>query len=60
MSDLRYAFEYMTNVGTSAQALVEVDFYERKQGEFGRPLAEKWRTITTLRLVNNSALSQVH
>jgi hypothetical protein len=41
MSDLQYAFEYMTNVGTTAQALLEVDFYERKQGEFGRPLAEK-------------------
>ena len=41
MSDLRHAFEYMTDVDTTAQALAEVDFYIRKQGEFGRPLVEK-------------------
>ena len=41
MSDLRHAFEYMTDVDTTAQALVEVDFYRKKQGEFGRPLAKK-------------------
>jgi hypothetical protein len=41
MSDLRHAFEYMTDVDTAAAALQEVEFYRRKQGEFGRPLAEK-------------------
>lgn len=41
MSDLRQAFEYMTDVDAAVQALQEVELYRRKQGEFGRPLAEK-------------------
>jgi hypothetical protein len=60
MSDLRHAFEYMTDVDTTTQALVEVDFYRRKQGKFGRPLVEKWCMITTLRLVSTYLLLQVH
>ena len=31
----------MIDVDIAAQALAEVDFYRRKQGEFGRPLAKK-------------------
>jgi hypothetical protein len=45
MSDLQHAFEYMTNLDIAAQALAEVDFYRRKQVEFGRPLAEKWHMV---------------
>jgi hypothetical protein len=44
-SDLQHAFEYMTNLDIAAQALAEVDFYRRKQVEFGRPLAEKWHMV---------------
>jgi hypothetical protein len=31
----------MIDVDIAAQTLAEVDFYRRKQGEFGRPLAKK-------------------
>jgi hypothetical protein len=41
MSDLRHTFQYMIDVDIAAQTLAEVDFYRRKQGEFGRPLAKK-------------------
>lgn len=39
--DLRQAFEWMTDIDTAAAALLEVEMYRRKTGEFGRALARK-------------------
>ncbi len=42
--DLRQAFEWMTDIDTAAAALLEVEMYRRKTGEFGRALARKMAT----------------
>ncbi|XP_066162205.1 uncharacterized protein [Oryza sativa Japonica Group] len=39
--DLRQAFEWMTDIDTAAAALLEVEMYRRKTGEFGRALARR-------------------
>jgi hypothetical protein len=60
MSDLRQAFEYMTDVDAAVQALQELSCTEESKGSLTDLWLKKWRTITTLCLVSNYPLSLVH